>query len=204
MTRFWLARTIVSLLACAAAVTAQTRLDLQTQTNASTHPDSATGQISAMTAFDAGSTSGATSLQPVAAASGTLTLSAATDTLVGKTTLDTLASLWDDFPPTSSTALSIAETLYGCLRGTDMEGQNEVCWKFDKTTADSIVPRTCSLNSCADAANVHAAAIIANTLYFIRLFMTTSATVNIEVQSGNAAHTASTTQHVSAGQLVRY
>jgi hypothetical protein len=197
MTRFWLARIIVSLLACAAAVTAQTRLDLQTQTNASIHQDTTTRQVSTTKGFNAplaavafsptpafdagadnaftmlltanitsstlnnaksgqflafricqdnsgshafswpanfrgagpvstapsaclqqtfvydgsyanalgaalitglpggsiifpGAASGTTSLQPAAAASGTLTLPAATDTLVGKTTIDTL------------------------------------------------------------------------------------------------------------------
>ena len=123
MTRFWLARTIVSLLACGA-----------------------------------GAARCATSLQPVAAASSTLTLSAASD----------LAWLRDIFPSTSS-------------------GQNEVCWKFDKNTSD-----------------VNPLAIIANTFYFIRLFMATSATVNIEGQQGNATRTASTTLHLSTGPLVRY
>lgn len=44
------------------------------------------------TAKFSGSTSGTTTLQPTAAASGTLTLPAATDTLVGKATTDTLTN----------------------------------------------------------------------------------------------------------------
>ena len=97
-----------------------------------------------------------------------------------------------------------AGTFYGCLSAGDTEGQNEVCWKFDKNISDSIVLRTCSLNSCGDAANVNPITIVANTFYFIRLFMTTSGTVNLEVKSGSATQTASTTQALSTGQLIPY
>ena len=281
-----------------------------------------------------GTSSGATTVQPAAAAGGTLTLPAATDTLVARTTTDTLqnktlsgannsilptaaqtiagftgcgggkflkddgscaaaaggtggvdlttdftvAAFRDDFPPASASAPYIGEwkwggncnfadqnavadnpgvfrfshqgsagstcvvrpwaggtsgwatslntvraggswsytnilrfptvdaagTMYGCLSAGDTEGQNEVCWKFAKAASNSIVLRTCSAGSCADATNTNPITVAANTFYFIRLYMTTPGTVNMEVKAAGQTQTASTSANLPGGELIPY
>jgi hypothetical protein len=95
-------------------------------------------------------------------------------------------------------------TLMGCLSDGDTEGQNEICWKFAKGSSDNIVLRTCSVIKCTDAANVNPIPVAANTFYYIRLFMTASGTVSLEVKAGGATQTASTALDVPGGQLIPF
>ncbi len=104
----------------------------------------------------AGNTSGNTTLQPAAAASGTLTLPAATDTLVGRATTDTLTNKTLNSPLGSASAPAFA---FGGDTNTGMysPGADTIAWAVGGVQHLSLSASALTLPGAAGASTVIAA-----------------------------------------------